>query len=282
MKFVGAHVSAEGGVENAPGRAVEIGANAFALFVKNQKQWFAKPLSETSIAAFKKNLKESGIKPKHVLPHDGYLINLGNQDQDKRSQSLASFIDELSRCGQLGLPLLNFHPGAHLKLADEETCLKTIAAAVREALQETEKVCAVIENTAGQGSSVGYRFEHLARLIELIGDEKRVGVCLDTCHLFASGYDLRTEEFFTKTMGEFKRLVGFKFLKAVHLNDAKSKFESRVDRHDNLGKGNLGLDPFRLLMNDKRFDDIPLVLETSDASLWPSEIKLLRSFENGK
>ena len=277
MKFVGAHVSAAGGVFNAPLNAKEIGAKAFALFTKNQRQWRAKPLTEDAVRKFKENLKAVGIKPEHVLPHDSYLINLGSPDPEKRRKSLEAFIDEVERCYQLGLKYLNFHPGSHLRKVSEEECLKIVADSINEAISRTRDVVLVIENTAGQGSNVGYRFEHIARIIELVEDKSRVGVCLDTCHLFAAGYDIRTREAYERTMEEFDRVVGFKYLKGMHLNDAKSQLGSRVDRHHSIGKGNIGLDAFRFIMNDPRLDDIPLILETIDPSIWKEEIELLYS-----
>lgn len=278
MKYVGAHVSASGGVENAPLNAKKIGAKSFALFTKNQRQWNAKPLSPESIDKFKKNCIDLGFSNKHILPHDSYLINLGNPEKEGLNKSREAFLDEMKRCEQLGLKLLNFHPGNHKKLVSEEECMDTIAESINIALSETEGVTAVIENTAGQGSSIGYRFDHLAYIIEKTDDKSRIGVCLDTCHTFASGYDIRTLETFNNTMKEFDKTVGFKYLKGAHINDSKAKFGSRVDRHHSIGEGELGLDTFRFIMEDPRFDDIPLILETIDDTLWEKEIKLLYSF----
>jgi len=277
MKFVGAHVSAAGGVENAPLNARKIGARAFALFTKNQKQWQAKPLTGESIAAFKTNLALAGIAPRHVLPHDSYLINLGHPDPEKRQKSVLALLEEAQRAEQLGLPFLNFHPGSHLGELAEDRCLDIIADGMKRILGETASVGLLIENTSGQGGHVGYRFEHLARILERVGDPGRSGVCLDTCHVFAAGYDLRDAESYQKTMGRFDAIVGRRYLRAAHLNDAKVGLGSRKDRHDSIGRGQLGLEAFRQLMNDPRFDDLPLVLETIDESLWPSEIALLYS-----
>ena len=274
-KFVGAHVSASGGVYNAPLNAKAIGAKAFALFTKNQRQWKAKPLDDKTIEKFKANLEESGIEPKHVLPHDSYLINLGHPEDEKRQKSLEAFIDEVKRCEQLGLDKLNFHPGSHLKKISEEECLDRIAEAINITLNETESVTLVIENTAGQGSNLGYKFEHLAYLIDKCEDKSRVGVCLDTCHTFTAGYDLRTREAYEKTMNEFDTIVGFKYLKGMHINDSKPPLGSRVDRHHSLGQGELGWEPFKFIMNDPRMDDIPLILETIDESIWAQEIRAL-------
>ena len=277
MKFVGAHVSTAGGVFNAPLNAERIGARAFALFTKNQRQWKAKPLTGDDVGKFKENLERVGIDPKHVLPHDSYLINLGNPYPEKRRRSLEAFIDEIERCYLLGLKYLNFHPGSHLGKMSEEECLEVIADSINEAIYRTKDVVLVIENTAGQGSNVGYRFEHLARIIELVEDKSRIGVCLDTCHMFAAGYDIRTKEEYERTMREFGEVVGFKYLKGMHLNDAKSELGSRVDRHHSIGKGNIGIDAFRFIMNDERLNDIPLILETVDPSIWKEEIELLYS-----
>ena len=278
MKYIGAHVSIAGGVENAPLNAAAIGAKAFAMFTKNQRQWASPPLTQESIKAFKTNCKAHGFSAEHILPHDGYLINLGNPDPAKRAQSLKAFTDEMSRCMQLGLDRLNFHPGSHLREIPEDDCLKLIAESVNAALSETEGVTAVIENTAGQGSNLGYSFEQIARIMELIEDQSRVGVCIDTCHSFAAGYDLKSEDGYEQTMNAFERIIGFRFLRGVHLNDSKSVLGGHLDRHNSIGKGELGLEPFRRLMNDRRFDNIPMVLETIDETLWPEEIKLLYSF----
>ena len=290
MKYVGAHVSASGGVENAPLNAMAIGAKAFALFTKNQRQWVAKPLTQESIDAFKTNLEKSGILPKHVLPHDSYLINLGHPEADKLEKSRTAFIDELERCAQLGLDKLNFHPGSHLvkipkrdphyeeKLMEAELhCLDVIAESMNLAIEATagSDVKLVIENTAGQGSNLGYKFEHLSYLIDRVDDKSRVGVCLDTCHTFTAGYDLRTREAYDETMDAFERIVGFKYLMGMHINDSKPPLGSRVDRHQSLGLGEIGWDAFKFIMNDPRMDDIPLILETINEEIWPEEIKAL-------
>jgi len=282
MKYIGAHTSAAGGVENAPLRAKEIGAQAFALFTKNQRQWVAKPLTEQSITAFKSNLEFAGIKPEHVLPHDSYLINLGHPEEEPLNKSRNAFLDEIQRCEQLGLKLLNFHPGSHLKKISEEDCLARIAESINLALDQTSDVIAVIENTSGQGSNLGYKFEHLATIIEQVEDKSRVGVCLDTCHTFTAGYDMRTIADCERTFGEFDAIVGFKYLRGMHINGSKARFASRVDRHHSLTQGELGLDVFRYIMNSEHFDDIPMVLETIDETIWPEEIQLLYSLIEGE
>jgi len=277
MKRVGAHVSTEGGVQNAPLNARQIGAKAFALFTKNQRQWFVKPYEKKTIDMFYKNMETCGYSPAHVLPHDGYLINLGNPDKEKRTVSLNAFIDELKRCGLLGLLYLNTHPGSHLKAVTEQECLNNIADAINHALEKTEGVTVLLENTAGQGSNVGYTFEHLATMIDKVEDKSRIGVCFDTCHAFAAGYDLKTHESCKMVFKELDRIVGLKYLRGLHLNDCKSEFGSRVDRHQSLGKGTLGLEVFKFIMNSPLFEEIPMVLETIDESIWPDEIKLLYS-----
>lgn len=277
MKYIGAHVSAQGGVENAPVNAWQIGATAFALFTKNQRQWVAKPLTQESIEKFRENCEQYNFQPFQILPHDSYLINLGNPDPDALRKSRDAFLDEMQRCEQLGLDRLNFHPGAHLGLISEKECLALIAESVNITLERTHGVTAVIENTAGQGSNLGFRFEHLAEIIGQVEDKTRVGVCIDTAHAYSAGYDIVGEGGFSRVFDEFDRVVGFKYLKGMHLNDSKKEFDSRVDRHDTLGNGTIGLEVFRQLMNDSRFDGIPLILETPDENRWAEEIKMLKS-----
>jgi deoxyribonuclease-4 len=280
MKRVGAHVSIAGGVENAPLNAQKIGAKAFAMFTRNQRQWHSAPLSTESIEAFRRNCEEAGFLPGHILPHDSYLINLGAPEADKLEKSRKAFITEMQRAEALGLTMLNFHPGSHLNLTDEDACLAIIAESVNLSLEATAGVTAVIENTAGQGSNLGWCFEHLARIIELVEDKSRVGVCLDTCHLFASGYDLRTPEALDATLAEFDRVVGMAYLRGMHLNDAKQKLGSKVDRHECLGKGMIGIDAFAHIMHHPALEEIPLILETPNAEGWPEEIAMLYSFTN--
>jgi deoxyribonuclease-4 len=277
MKYVGAHVSASGGVENAPVNADAIGAKAFALFTKNQRQWVSSQLTEDNITQFKANCVKYGYTPDHILPHDSYLINLGNPGKEMLTKSRKSFLDEMKRCESLGLKLLNFHPGAHLNLHSLEDCLKLIAESINLALEKTKGVTAVIENTAGQGSAVGHRFEHITTIIGLVQDKTRVGVCLDTCHTLTAGYDIKTEKGYETTMKEFDSVIGLAYLKGLHLNDSKKDLGTHVDRHENLKKGVLGEGVFRRIMNDRRFDNIPLILETPDETLWRDEISWLYS-----
>jgi len=280
MKYVGAHVSASGGVENAVKNAAQIGASGFALFTKNQRQWVAKPLSEKSIAKFKDFMQEHGYNADAVLPHDSYLINLGHPEIEKREKSYNAFVDEIKRVETLGLKYLNFHPGSHLKKISEEECLDLISENINKAIKDTESCILVLETTAGQGSNLGYKFEHLAYIIDKVEDKSRIGVCIDTAHIFAAGYDIRSKEAYEKTMQEFDEIIGFKYLKGMHINDSKAKFASRVDRHHSLGKGEIGLDAFKFIMQDERIDNIPLILETIEPEIWADEIKLLKSFEN--
>ena len=277
MKHIGAHVSASGGVENAPLNAMAIGADAFALFTKNQRQWVSAPLTAKSIELFKENCRKSGIAPEYILPHDSYLINLGNPDEEAIQKSRAAFIDEMLRCEQLGLTMLNFHPGSHLNKISVEQCLDEIASNINLALSKTNGVTAVIENTAGQGSNVGNRLEELRYIIDRIDDKSRVGVCIDTCHIYSAGYDIVND--YDGVFDEVDRIIGSEYLKAIHLNDTKKVLGSRVDRHECIGDGLLGIDFFKRLMKDPRFDNIPIVLETPDEQRWGDEIALLRSFE---
>ncbi|WP_336796982.1 deoxyribonuclease IV [Erwinia aphidicola] len=277
MKYIGAHVSAAGGVDQAVQRAYELEATAFALFTKNQRQWRASPLTDEVISAFRLACEKYHYTPGQILPHDSYLINLGHPVSEALEKSREAFHDEVTRCMQLGLTLLNFHPGSHLHQISEEDCLKRIAESINIVLDKTEGVTAVIENTAGQGSNLGFRFEHLAAIIDGVEDKSRVGVCIDTCHAFAGGYDLRTEDECVKTFAEFERIVGFQYLRGMHLNDAKSEFNSRVDRHHSLGEGNIGKTVFSWLMKDARFDGIPMILETVNPDIWKNEIAWLKS-----
>ena len=277
MKYIGAHVSAEGGVQNAPLNAHAIGAKAFAFFTKNQKQWFSNPLTKNSISEFRENCEKFDYKPFQILPHDSYLINLGHPEKEPLERSRAAFLDEMRRCEQLGLDRLNFHPGSHLKQIDPEECLARIAESVNITLDKTKGVIAVIENTAGQGTNLGHTFEQISYIIDRVEDKSRVGVCIDTCHAYTSGYDVKSAEGFRKTFELFENIIGFSFLKGMHLNDSKKDFATRVDRHETLGNGFLGVDPFIPIMNDERFDNIPLILETPDETLWAGEIRKLYS-----
>lgn len=277
-KYFGAHVSAAGGVENAPVNANAIGATAFALFTKNQRQWHSAPLTAVSVAAFREACERFGYAPDSILPHDSYLINLGHPSAAELEKSRSAFTDEMSRCQQLGLNRLNFHPGGHLGQIPIDECLARVAESINIALATTAGVTAVIENTAGQGSNVGFRFEHLAQIIDGVEDKSRVGVCIDTCHAYTSGYDLRGAAACEATFSEFSKVVGFKYLRGMHLNDTLKTIGSHVDRHAPLGEGELGWDCFRYIASDARFDGIPLILETPDETRWPAEIAALKEF----
>lgn len=278
MKFIGAHVSAAGGVSNAPENAKEIGATAFALFTKNQRQWKSKPLEDSEIQNFKDNCSSYGYSYDHIMPHDSYLINLGHPEEAKLQKSRDAFLVEFQRCEQLGIRLINFHPGSHLKKISEQECLRKNSESINLVLSQTENVTAVIEITAGQGTNLGYKFEHLAEIIEHVDDKSRVGVCIDTCHAFAAGYDIRTQEDCEETFEAFGKIVGFEYLKGMHLNDSKKELGSQVDRHESLGDGEIGLEPFKYIMRDKRFDDMPLILETPNRERWPEEIAMLKEW----
>ena len=278
MKYFGAHVSASGGVENAVKNAKDIGATAFALFTKNQRQWIAPALTPAQIDTFRKAMADAGFSASQILPHDSYLINLGHPDEDGLQKSRDSFFEEMQRCELLGLDRLNFHPGSHLKRISEEGSLERIAESINMALERTKGVTAVLENTAGQGSNLGYKFEHLAYIIDRVEDKSRVGVCLDTCHSFAAGYDLRTKEACDATFAEFDRIIGFKYLRGMHLNDAMRPLGSRIDRHSPMGDGEIGIECFKYIASDPRFDNIPLILETPDEERWAQEIAQLRAF----
>ena len=277
MKYIGAHVSASGGVEFAPINAHEIGANAFALFTKNQRQWVSKPLTEESIQLFKENCEKYNFQADYILPHDSYLINLGHPEEEGLAKSRAAFLDEMQRCEQLGLKLLNFHPGSSLNKIAIEDCLTLIAESINITLEKTKGVTAVIENTAGQGSNLGSEFWQLKYIIDRVEDKSRVGICLDTCHTYTAGYDIVND--YDKVFDEFEKEVGFKYLRGMHLNDSKKELGSHVDRHDNIGKGLIGSTFFEKLMKDSRFDNMPLILETPDESKWAEEISWLRSVE---
>lgn len=278
MKRIGPHVSTSGGVQNAPLNAKSLNATAFGLFTKNQRRWAASPYEQATIVAFKDNCKQSGYDTGCILAHDSYLINIGNPNSEVRKRSYDAFIDEIKRCSQLGLKYLNMHPGSHIGLSNENDCLEIIADSINNALEETSGVSVVLETTAGQGSNVGYRFEQLAHIINQVEDKSRIGVCIDTCHIFAAGYDIRTDKTYSATMDEFEKIIGFHYLKGMHLNDSKGKLGSKLDRHHSIGKGELGVEPFHCIMNDSRMEEIPLILETIDENLWKGEIELLYSF----
>lgn len=277
MKYIGAHVSIAGGLNMSVLRAYQLEATAFSFFTKNQRQWKSIPLSDRIISDFKIACNNFNYLPHQILPHGSYLINLGHPDVDLLKKSKYAFIDEIIRCYDLGLKLINFHPGSHLYKITEDACLEIIADSINWSLSKTQDITLVIENTAGQGSNVGYCFEHLASIINRIEDKSRIGVCLDTCHLFSAGYDLRTKDLYNHTFKIFDRIVGFNYLKGVHINDSKSYLNSRIDRHQSLGKGYIGYETFIWMMKDNRFDNIPIILETINSDIWLEEIVWLKS-----
>lgn len=278
--YIGAHVSAAGGVSNVPVRARELGATAFALFTKNQRQWNSPPLQKEEIKAFKDQCTSLGFTSECILPHASYLINLGQPDEAARRKSADALLDEVIRCYQLGITMINVHPGAHLRKITEKECLARIGQSVNEILDQSDGVTIVLENTAGQGSTVGYRFEQLAAIIDHVHERDRVGVCMDTCHSLAAGYDLRSEQGFNNTVEVLKRIFGKSLFRGVHLNDSKKELGSHVDRHASLGEGEIGWEPFRRIINEPFFRSIPLLLETPDPHRWADEIARLFEFDD--
>lgn len=275
MKYIGAHVPVNGGVGSAPGNAAAIGAKAFALFTRNPSRWKSAPISEKEAERFRTECVKYGYVPAQILPHDSFLINLGSPEEEKLAVSREAFLDELKRCEQLGLTMLNFHPGSHLNKIDPDACLDLIAESINWALERTSGVKAVIENTAGQGSNMGHSFEQIARIIDGIDDKSRVGVCIDSCHAYASGYDLATADGYEAMWRKFDEVIGLHYLSGMHINDSKKGLGSRVDRHEVTGKGAIGELFFEMLVNDPRLDDIPLILETPDEEHWGDEIASL-------
>ena len=280
---VGVHVSAANGLHNAIINAHELGCNSFSFFLKNQRTWNFSPIKPKTVDDFKSHMKSYKYEYQHVIPHGSYLINLGNKDAEKREKSYKTFIDDLKRCEMLDIELYNFHPGSTVGECSFDDAIYTISECINNAIEETSKVIIVIENMAGQGHVVGSKFEELAQIIERIHDKSRIGICIDTCHAFAAGYDLRTEDSFKKVFKKFDDIIGFKYLKALHLNDSKGNLGCRLDKHENLGKGKIGLECFKLIMNDKRFENIPLIIETpapaNDLSIYKKEIELLYALE---
>ena len=279
MKYIGAHVGINGGVSTAPISAHAIGAKSFALFTGSSSRWVSKEISEDEAHLFKENCRIYGYKPELILPHDNFLINLGSPDRQKLHLSKKSFTDEMKRCEKLGLKYLNFHPGSHVNEISEEECLDKIAESLNFIFEETRGVTAVLENTAGQGSNLGYKFEQLAHIISKVEDKSRMGVCIDTCHAYSAGYDLATQEGYDATWKAFDEIIGRDYLKGIHLNDDKRELGSRIDRHAPIGEGTLGEAFFRRFINDPRFDNMPIILETPNEEIWEKEIKWLYSLQ---
>ncbi|KAK2196593.1 bifunctional Translation initiation factor IF6/AP endonuclease 2 [Babesia duncani] len=282
--YIGAHISAAGGPENAIKNAYNICGQAFALFLKNQRRWDFTPIPEGSVKAFKELLKHRNYDPKFILPHGSFLINMANPDAEKRRKAYANFLDDLQRCETLGIPLYNFHPGSTVGQCDKATSIKHLAECINKAIKETSVVRIILENAAGQKNVIGSKFEDLRDIIELIEDKSRVGVCLDTCHLFAAGYDIRTSEQFENVMQDFKKIIGMHYLAGVHLNDCKSVLGSGLDRHENLGKGHLTRETFDFIMNSGYFVDMPIILETPDIhgneTVYRQEVEYMYSLFN--
>lgn len=281
MHLVGAHVETTGGVQNAPQNAHALGCASLAMFTRNQRQWSAPPLAESTVAAFRDSCARLNYGPGTILAHDSYLINLGNPDPAARLKSIDALLDEATRCEQLGIQLLNTHPGSHLGRTSDDECARTIADCINTIHARTSTVTLVLETTAGQGSWIGYRFEHIARVIERVRAPSRVGFCIDTCHIFAAGYDIRTKRGWNEMLQQASTIVGLDKLRGLHLNDSKHALASRKDRHECLGKGHIGLDAFKAIMRDERVAGMPLILETPDMDRWPEEIRMLKSFATG-
>ena len=279
MKYIGAHVSVAGGVSVAPEAAAAIGAKAFALFTGSSSRWVSKAITDEEADKFHSRCKEYGFSPSVILPHDNFLINLGSPDSKKLALSRKSFLDEMRRCEQLGLRMLNFHPGSHVGEIAEDDCLDLIAESINRTLEKTFGVTAVLENTAGQGSNLGFDFAHLAHIIDKVEDKERIGVCIDTCHAYTAGYDLASADGYEKVWADFDRVIGFDYLCGMHLNDTAKALGSRIDRHAPIGTANLGIEFWKRLMSDPRFDGIPLILETPDEVIWGEEISLLYSLD---
>ena len=283
MGLIGAHVSAAGGVENAPARGTAINADSIQIFTANQNQWFPKEPGEENSKEYRKAMKKE--LPKMTISHASYLLNMGSPEEKKLNMSRRAFLSELDRCDTCGVEYVVFHPGSHMK-TDEKECLSRISESLNYCLDKRPdgEVTVLIENTAGQGTNVGFRFEHLIGIIEGVEKKDRMGVCFDTQHCFAFGYDIRTEKGWKETFDEFDKTVNLKWLKAFHINDSKKEFGSRVDRHENIGKGLLTMETFWCLVNDDRFTELPMLLETpvDDPSEYAVEIDLLRGLVGSK
>ncbi|GMT14485.1 hypothetical protein PFISCL1PPCAC_5782, partial [Pristionchus fissidentatus] len=278
-KRLGMHASAAGSVVNSIFDALSIGCTAFALFVRNQRQWNAKPMEESVVQKWKDTIENTSFPIEMILPHGSYLINPGSPDAEKLQKSRDAMLDECTRVERLGITMYNFHPGSSTGVVSREDCIRTVAETIDYVLERTEKISLVVETMAGQGHTVGGTFEEVRSILDHVkGNSKRVGVCIDTCHIFAAGYDIRTKGTYDKTMEDFGRIVGFDRLMGVHLNDSKSELGCKLDRHERIGKGEIGVDTFRFIMNDPRFDNIPLILETPEGD-YHNEMMLLYGLE---
>lgn len=287
LLLLGAHTSISQGISRTIARTFDdYGGNCLALFTGNQRTWSSNAtIAQSEVEQFKRECTKYGIDPlRHIVPHGSYLINLGSPEAEKLQKSRQLLSVEISRCEQLGIGLYNFHPGSHLHMLTEDECCERVAQSINLQISNGSRgrVILLLENTAGQGTNIGYKFEHLKTIIDHVSDKSRVGVCLDTCHMFAAGYDLRTDEACERTFADFERTVGFRYLKAMHLNDSKGALGSKKDRHENIGKGMIGLNAFRYIVNDERFRGVPLILETPTSAsdgmdTYRQEIALLRS-----
>lgn len=276
-KLVGAHVSIAGGLHNAVAEALAIGAKAFGLFLRSQRQWNSKPLEDKAADLFKEACAKANFSPHSILPHGIYLMNCGSPDEETLSKSRSTLVDELQRCEKLGLCLYNFHPGSTCGKITVEESIDRIAESINLAHKETKYVVTVLENMSCQGNTIGGKFEELRDIIDRVQDQSRVGVCLDTCHAFAAGYDIASEKGFSQMMEEFDTVIGLKYLRGVHLNDSKGEIGCHLDRHENIGKGKIGVEAFQRLMRDPRFNGVPMILETPCTSedTYKKEIKKL-------
>ncbi|WP_154049441.1 deoxyribonuclease IV [Buchnera aphidicola] len=276
MKYIGAHVSISGGLEKSVFRAYQLEATAFSLFINNPLRWKNKPLEKNVVYNFRKACKIHYYSALQILPHSSYLINLGHPNKEMRKKSCHAFIQEINSCYELGLSMINIHPGSYLYRIKEMKCLENISNSINFVLSKTKKIIVVLENTAGQGSNVGYCFEHLAFIIDKIEDKSRIGICLDTCHLFVSGYQLNDINCFLYTFNKFNNVIGFKYLLGIHINDSRGKFNSRVDRHHNLGFGEIEKNVFSRIVQTIEFQNIPIILETKDSNIRKDEILWLK------
>lgn len=278
MKYVGAHLSILKGIEKVPEYAKSIGADAFAIFLKNQRSWKLPKIDLKKIELFKKNLKKFNFHKRNILPHSIYLINLGSPEKDTRKNSYEAFLFELKQVENLELLYLNLHPGSGKGKQSKEKTMEYISNLINNALKKTKKAIVVLENTSGAGGQVGSNFEELFYIYKMIKDKKRIKFCLDTCHLFQSKYDLRSFKNYEKTFQEFEFFFKKKLIAGLHLNDSKAPFGKKIDRHEHIGKGQIGILPFKRIMNDERFEEMPLILETPWNGMWVEEIKLLKNF----
>jgi len=276
--FPGCHVSGAGGVDNAIRNAVEVGAGSFALFLRNQRSWAAKPLDQKTADSFRSECLKHNFPAHLIIPHGSYLVNLGSPSQETRQKSIHTLIEEINRCSMLGLNLFNIHPGSSCGKISQARCIELIADGINQALSVTKGVKVVLENMSKQGHTIGGDFNELKSIIELIDDKSRVGVCIDTCHAMASGYDLSKQEGFDRMMADFETIIGFEWLVALHLNDSKGEAGCHLDRHENIGSGKIGIQGFRRILNSKHLTDIPLILETpfkEGNETYRKEIKIL-------